>query len=75
MQAAPETGHHTVPDALRDEALAQFFADKVDTAPTTGGVNNVCQVRRAYSNPRGSSASLQQIDWERCPASRSYQAA
>lgn len=42
-QAGPETGHHTVPDSLRDEALAKFFAEPCACAPTTGGVNNVCQ--------------------------------
>jgi hypothetical protein len=51
-QAAPETGHHTVPDTLRDEALGLFFATKVETAPTSGGVNNVCQV----GSPEGSRA-------------------
>ena len=29
---APPTGHHTVPDALRDEALAAFFG----SAPVRG---------------------------------------
>jgi homoserine kinase type II len=43
MQAAPETGHHTVSDALREEALAAFFPVKCECTPTTGGVNNVCQ--------------------------------
>jgi Ser/Thr protein kinase RdoA (MazF antagonist) len=50
--AAPETGHHTVPDALRDEALAAFFEGRCETAPTTGGVNNVCQYVTAPDGAR-----------------------
>lgn len=50
--AAPETGHHTVSDALRDEALAAFFSEPVTTAPTTGGVNNVCQYVTTQSGER-----------------------
>ncbi|GBF97428.1 hypothetical protein Rsub_09594 [Raphidocelis subcapitata] len=42
-KAGPATGHHTVSDSLRDEALAAFFDGPCTTAPTSGGVNNVCQ--------------------------------
>lgn len=40
-QAAPETGHHTVSDELRDEALSHFFSAPCTCTPTSGGVNNV----------------------------------
>jgi hypothetical protein len=47
VTAAPKTGQHTVEDDLRDEALSYFFdSSEVKTSPTTGGVNNVVQVRR-----------------------------
>lgn len=36
--AAPKTGQHTVPDSLRDEALAKFFDNvpAIKCKPTTG---------------------------------------
>lgn len=50
--AAPETGHHTVPDALRDEALAHFFEGPCRCTPTSGGVNNVVQYVETASGAR-----------------------
>ncbi|KAI8466902.1 MAG: kinase-like domain-containing protein [Monoraphidium minutum] len=52
VQAAPETGHHTVPDALRDEALAAFFDGPCTCTPTTGGVNNVVNYVQAPDGGR-----------------------
>lgn len=58
----PKTGHHTVSDDLRTEALGFFFEDvnSLVCAPTTGGVNNTVQyvttaagekyVLRVYNN-------------------------
>ena len=37
-----ETGNQTVDDAVRKEALSQYFDGDVKCTPTTGGVNNVC---------------------------------
>jgi len=52
MQAAPETGHHTVPDSLRDEALSHFFTEPTTATPTSGGVNNCCQYIDTASGER-----------------------
>lgn len=45
VAAPPKTGHHTLVDGLREEALAHFFENPQDVvcSPTSGGVNNVCQ--------------------------------
>lgn len=47
VAASPATGHHTISDALRDEALSHFFTGKslpLVCTPTTGGVNNCVSV-------------------------------
>lgn len=47
MRAAPKTGHHTAEEGLIREALNLFFedAESCSYSGTSGGVNNIVQVR------------------------------